>query len=193
MARRREVQLDRQVILDEAFALLEEEGLDALSTRRLATRLSVQAPALYWHIGGKEELLGALAAALYREARAAVPPATDWRGWLIGFGLALRDLFERRRDAARLCAIARPLTENVGATAASIAAPLVALGLPADQAISYQASVISLTLGWSIFSLNGPMHAFLDEMLDVGASYRTGLEALVRGYAPAPPAGERNS
>ena len=176
------MRLDRDAIVGEALALLAEEGLDALSTRRLAARLGVQAPALYWHLGGKDELLGMLAGALYAEARAAVPEATDWRGWLTGFGYSLHRLFEQRRDAARLCAIARPVSDDVDAAATSIAAPLVALGLSSVKAIAYQSSVISLTLGWAIFSLNGPMHAFLDRMVDIEESYRTGLEALVRGY-----------
>ena len=182
VGRRQQIRLDRQHILDEALALIEDEGLDALSTRRLATRLSVQAPALYWHIGGKEDLLGLVARAFYAEARAAVPAATDWREWLIGFGWALHQLFESRRDAARVCAIARPVSQDAESAAVGIAAPLVGLGLPADRALAYQASVISLTLGWAIFSLNGPIHAFLDEMFDVEESYRIGLEALVRGY-----------
>ncbi|HEY1125924.1 MAG TPA: hypothetical protein VGE65_09840 [Sphingobium sp.] len=35
---------------------------------------------------------------------------------------------------------------------------------------------------WSSFEANGPMHDYLDEMLDFDASFEIGLHALVRGF-----------
>ena len=79
--------LDRASVLDEAFLLLREQGLAGLSMRKLAERLSVQAPALYWHFTDKGELLGLMAAAIYRDAREDVGPCADWREWLAAFDL----------------------------------------------------------------------------------------------------------
>lgn len=183
MARRTEIAIDRGSVLAAAFALLQDGGLEALTMRALAARLSVQAPALYWYLGDKAELLGWMAAAIYADARAAVPAAKDWRGWLIGFGHALRKSFTAHRDGARLCAIAQP--DHAGTVADrrhAIAAPLLALGLDERRALAFQASVISLTLGWASFQANGPMHDFLDEILDFDAAFDLGLRALVRGY-----------
>jgi len=182
MARRSNIDLTRALILGAAFEIMEQEGLDALSTRRLAARLSVQGPALYWHIRNKDELLGMMAASIYAEARAAVPRAEGWREWLTHYGLALHEAFRCRRDAARLCSIAKPIGDPREA-AGAIAAPLVAFGLPEAKALSYQASVISLALGWAIFEVNGPMHAFLGSFMDLGKTFRTGLDALVEGYS----------
>lgn len=53
--------LDRARIVAAARALVAEAGLDALSLRRLATRLGVTAPALYAHVSGKQDLLAAVA------------------------------------------------------------------------------------------------------------------------------------
>ena len=50
-----------------ARSLLEEEGPEALTMRRLASRLGIQAPSLYKHIGGKGELEAALAALALEE------------------------------------------------------------------------------------------------------------------------------
>ncbi|MEH3107585.1 MAG: TetR/AcrR family transcriptional regulator C-terminal domain-containing protein [Sphingomonas fennica] len=116
-----------------------------------------------------------------RTRAAACRRGGDWRAWLTGFGRALRNAFAAHRDGARLCAIAPPLAAVEGA-ADAIAAPLMARGLPRAAAIAYQASVISLTLGWSLYEANGPMHAFLDEMMDTAAAYETGLAALVAGF-----------
>jgi TetR/AcrR family tetracycline transcriptional repressor len=53
MARTSQLPLDLDRVVSAAFAQLEEDGLDGLSMRRLGSRLGVQAPALYWHIGDK--------------------------------------------------------------------------------------------------------------------------------------------
>jgi TetR/AcrR family transcriptional regulator, tetracycline repressor protein len=177
--------LDRDEIVRAAFALLDARGLDSLSMRELAAALSVQAPALYWHVRNKGELVGLMAASIYQGAYASVPESENWRSWLIGFGRALRTAFGGWRDGAKLCAIAMPVT-TAREAAAVITAPLIALGLGERQALSFQASVISLTIGWAIFEENGPMHAFLDEMMDCAASFEQGLQALVAGFSEEP-------
>lgn len=55
--------LRRDAVVAEARDLVASEGLEALSLRRLATRLGVTAPALYAHVVDKEDLLRALATA----------------------------------------------------------------------------------------------------------------------------------
>jgi AcrR family transcriptional regulator len=68
-------------ILAEARVLVEEEGLEALSMRRLATRLGVRAPSLYKHLADKQALLDGLIAEALREQgdimRAAAEGAED--------------------------------------------------------------------------------------------------------------------
>ncbi len=41
--------LDRETVIQAALELLNEVGVDNLTTRKLAERLKVQQPALYWH------------------------------------------------------------------------------------------------------------------------------------------------
>ncbi|MET8624137.1 TetR/AcrR family transcriptional regulator [Kitasatospora sp. NPDC004669] len=60
MARPRTPLLSRERIVTAALRLIDEEGLDALSTRRLATVLSVSGPSLYNHFATKDELLDAV-------------------------------------------------------------------------------------------------------------------------------------
>ncbi len=56
----RTTRLDRDDIVRAALVLLDEEGLDQFSTRKLATRLGIKSPSLYWHIKNKEELFALL-------------------------------------------------------------------------------------------------------------------------------------
>lgn len=50
----------RDEIVQVAAAVLEAEGPDAVSMRRIATELGIQAPSLYKHVGGKEDIEAAL-------------------------------------------------------------------------------------------------------------------------------------
>jgi AcrR family transcriptional regulator len=52
----------REEILDVAEELLESEGPGALSMRRIAAALGMQAPSLYKHLPGKEAILAGLQA-----------------------------------------------------------------------------------------------------------------------------------
>ncbi|MEU3709212.1 TetR/AcrR family transcriptional regulator C-terminal domain-containing protein [Streptomyces catenulae] len=58
--------IDRKKMVDTALRLLNEVGLDRLTVRRIATELNVQAPALYWHVRNKQELLDEMATEMMR-------------------------------------------------------------------------------------------------------------------------------
>jgi AcrR family transcriptional regulator len=49
-------QLSRELIVDTALEILDREGMDALSMRRIATELGTGAASLYAHVSNKEEL-----------------------------------------------------------------------------------------------------------------------------------------
>ncbi|MFI7210242.1 TetR/AcrR family transcriptional regulator [Micromonospora maritima] len=61
MPRPRQTLLTRDRIVGTALALIDADGLDALSTRRLAAALGVRGPSLYNHFATKEEILDAVA------------------------------------------------------------------------------------------------------------------------------------
>ena len=60
MARPRSPLLSRERIVGAALALVDAEGLPALSTRRLAAELGVSGPSLYNHFATKDALLDAV-------------------------------------------------------------------------------------------------------------------------------------
>ena len=47
----------RQAVIDEALRILDDEGREALTMRRLAAAMGVEAPSLYAHIRSKDELV----------------------------------------------------------------------------------------------------------------------------------------
>ena len=52
--------LTHDIVVDKAIELLNAEGAEALSMRRIADALGVKAPALYRHIGSKNEMTDAI-------------------------------------------------------------------------------------------------------------------------------------
>ncbi len=179
---RKTTKLDRPSIIRAAFAVLDEKGLDGLRLHLVAEHLGVQAPALYWHVRNKSELLGLMAKTFWQSAARAGPVERGWRPLLEHYGRALRKAMLRRRDAARLCVIAPPI-ESPDVVADRLAAPLIAAGLERRSALSHQASVIAYTVGWVAYEQNHRMHEHLAKMIDFPRSFDEGLQALVRGFS----------
>ena len=93
--------LSRESIVEAALALVDEEGLEALTVRRLADRLGVTMMAMYWHVRDKAQLLDlvgeALLAAVELPAR-----SDDWRADLRALLHAARATLHRHPNAAVL-------------------------------------------------------------------------------------------
>ena len=174
--------LDQGAVVGAAFEVLNSVGLDGLSLRLVAERLGVQAPALYWHFHNKAELISLMAATFSEAASLANVAGGTWREKLLLSARARREAMLKQRDSARVCVIAEP-TRNAADVAPQLTAPLIALGLSARQAMSYQAAVIAYTVGWVAYEQSQAMHDFLTQLFDFDESFETGLQAMVRGFA----------
>ncbi|MBR0756022.1 TetR/AcrR family transcriptional regulator C-terminal domain-containing protein [Bradyrhizobium jicamae] len=70
--------LSRERIAAAAMALVDREGLDALSTRRLGSELGCEAMSIYHHFPGKAHLMDALVDLMLAEARVTMADGWDW-------------------------------------------------------------------------------------------------------------------
>ena len=102
--------LDRKEIVDAAQLVLNEVGMDKLSTRRLATQLGVAQPALYWHFRDKDALLDALnVEILARYHTHRLPrPRQRWDAFTLANARSFRKALLTVRDGARINARTRP-------------------------------------------------------------------------------------
>lgn len=75
MARRR---LTRQRILRAALNLIDREGLDALSMRKLGATLGVEGMALYRHVGSKQRLLEGVVELLLQQLEVPRAGSASW-------------------------------------------------------------------------------------------------------------------
>lgn len=91
-------------IVDAAFEVLDEAGVDGLTVRAVAERLGVKAPALYWHVRNKKDVLDEMGTRVWRGVAEQLvwTSAADWREALGGYARAARRALLAHRDGARL-------------------------------------------------------------------------------------------
>ena len=96
--------LRRPDVLKAALDMLDAEGLDGLTMRKLSAALNVQGGALYRHFPSKEALLDAMAEHLLAGVGAPFPPRMSWREECLELAKRLRTALLSRRDGARVVA-----------------------------------------------------------------------------------------
>lgn len=102
--------LSRERVLAAAIRLADTEGLPAITMRRLAASLGVEAMSLYHHLPGKDALFDGLVEAVVTEIQAEIgglDADTGWRSQLRGRCLAARRVMLRHPWAPGLLG-ARP-------------------------------------------------------------------------------------
>jgi TetR/AcrR family transcriptional regulator, tetracycline repressor protein len=96
--------LTKATIVQAAFNLLDEAGMDGLTVRALASRLGVQAPALYWHVRNKQALLDEMGTQIWRQVgdvMAGLPADLPWREMMATYAATVRRELLRHRDGAK--------------------------------------------------------------------------------------------
>jgi AcrR family transcriptional regulator len=93
--------LSRDRVLRAAIALVDAGGIEALSMRKLAQELGVEAMSLYYHVAGKDEILNGIVEIV--ESEIELPDhGTDWKNALRRTAMSAHDVFERHPWAASL-------------------------------------------------------------------------------------------
>lgn len=82
MARPKVPLISRRKALDAALKIMDTEGLDALSIRRLADELGVNGASLYHHFANKEEIVVGATEIALAQVRTPTTTDEDWRTWL---------------------------------------------------------------------------------------------------------------
>jgi len=162
-------------IVDAAREILEHEGLDALSMRRIADRLGIRAPSIYKHLLDKQALESALISAGFEEQaerfEAAVRDADDSEP-LAAIGEAYRDFAAEHPHLYRLMT-ERPLDRSQltpGVEQRANAPLLEAVGGDEERASAARA------FAHGMISLEHSGR--LAEGTDLDAAWRLGISAL---------------
>jgi AcrR family transcriptional regulator len=105
--RRQRPPLTRDAIVDAALAILDTDGVDALTIRRLGQELGTGAASLYWHIAGKDELGELVYDRIMGEIDLPEPDPSRWDDQLKDLARQAYRAMLSHNDAVRL-SIGRP-------------------------------------------------------------------------------------
>jgi TetR/AcrR family transcriptional regulator, tetracycline repressor protein len=120
-----------------------------VTLRKLARRLGVQAPTLYWHVPNKAALITAIAEEILAGQFARPePPGPDdrWQDWLSTLAQRLRQALLAHRDGARVVSAAQASLTMAGISELAMSA-LAAYGLPLCRARLMVLAVERFTMG----------------------------------------------
>jgi TetR/AcrR family transcriptional regulator, tetracycline repressor protein len=177
----RSARLDRDTIVTEALALLQQCGLAEVSLRKLAARLGASAPALARHVGDKGSLLALMSDRLFCEALDTVGPALTGDAWLAAFGQALWAKQRATRDIAGLLASAPPAPDLDHALLETLRLRLAGAGLTGDDAMFRQGAVQALVTGWTTFA-QSPRAETIARTTPIEQAFASSLAALIAGF-----------
>jgi len=96
------IKLSRAAVVERALELADNDGLEALTIRRLAAALGVTPMALYWHFRSKEELTAGLADRIWGEIKTDVDRTSHWSDQLRMMLESLIDVLRMHPSASAL-------------------------------------------------------------------------------------------
>jgi len=143
-------------ILTEALALVDAEGMAALTMRRLATRLGVDPMALYRHVPGKPALVAGLVQRVFSELRIPTEPGQSWQERVRAFASTYRNL-ARAHPNLVLQIVSDPEAATIAAIEASdeLYAALEAAGLPPAAIVRAADLVVDYVNGFALAEATG--------------------------------------
>jgi AcrR family transcriptional regulator len=133
--------LSRDAIADAALAIVDAEGLEGLSMRRLAQELDTGPASLYAHVSGKDELLQLLIDRVAGEVPPVEPDPERWEEQLKDYLRALRGVLRAHRDLAGAALANIPTGPNAVAAMEGMLGILRAGELP-DPVIALAADLL---------------------------------------------------
>ncbi|NSC19760.1 TetR/AcrR family transcriptional regulator [Streptomyces albus subsp. chlorinus] len=150
--RGRPARLNQARTVQTALDLLNESGLDALTMRRLADAMDVQAGALYRYFATKQDLLTAMAERMVGGVAEAAGPAedSDWSERAARLARALRAALLAHRDGARVYAGTHSTGPNTLGFADSLTGVLREAGFSDAEAARALYAVANFTVGHTL-------------------------------------------
>jgi len=143
-----ETPLTREHIVSSALALVDRDGLDALSMRGLGAELGVDPMAPYYYIPNKEALLNAIVEAVMSEIDlAGDDPAAAAEERIMHAARAYRDALLAHRNALPILLARRPITPGAMRPVELLIGILRAAGLPPGQAMAGMHAIAAAVRG----------------------------------------------
>lgn len=111
--RKSQPQISEDKILEASWAILGEEGIEKLSMRKLAERLGIQAPSLYWYFKSKQDLYQRLANDIARIILSELKSEGDWKEQLYDFAVTTKNVLKRYPCSTQIMMMTLPNEPNL--------------------------------------------------------------------------------
>jgi AcrR family transcriptional regulator len=165
--------LTRERILGAGLRIVDEEGMEALSMRRLAAELGVNPMSIYHHLPGKGAVVSGLVGMVFSRMR--VPPSggLPWQGRVRAYARAHREVVRSHPNLAlRIVSDAAAVSEAVLLGGEPLYGALEDAGLPPARIVRAADSVVDFVHGFALGEASNPSGEF-----DVGSELLARLEA----------------
>jgi TetR/AcrR family tetracycline transcriptional repressor len=198
--------LNRAAIVEEALLLLDEEGMDALSMRKLASRLGVEAMSLYNHISNKSELLDAIHEHLLGQLQQSLAAGLSsnsqvpWQSVAQGLTHGFLTLLKKHPHAIALFGTRSAISPGSLGFVDQCIQVLLKAGLSAGESLMVFQTLFCFTLGHAVFHhshrpadsyASRALYENFEALQQVGSpqqypsddEFEFGLQALIAGLA----------
>lgn len=139
--------LSREQIVRAAIELLDADGADGLSMRRLGTRLGSGATSLYWHVAHKDELLELAVDEVLGEVYVPESGDTSWRTGASIVASQMRSMLLRHPWVIGLLGVRPNLGPNAMRMGERTVALLTAAGFAGAEVVHVSAMLTSQAIG----------------------------------------------
>ncbi|SDH47429.1 TetR/AcrR family transcriptional regulator [Nonomuraea jiangxiensis] len=167
-------QLSQELIVSTGLRVLDAEGLDALSMRRVAQELDTGPASLYAHVAGKDELLELIYDRVLGEIELPERDPSRWKEQLHGYATEVHRVLRAHADVARAALATIPSGENSLRAGEFVFGLLIEAGMPPREA-SLAMDRLSLYVVGDAYE--GSLH--YARMRAAGLDQRTYFEAFV--------------
>jgi AcrR family transcriptional regulator len=140
------IPLTQEAILDAALRVLDRDGMEGLSMRRVADELHTGPASLYWHVRNKDELLQLLFERITEEVVLPEPDPAHWQEQGKELARQMRATMNAHRDIARISLGRIPSGPAIARLGEWLFALLRPVGIP-DQVIAYVGDLFGLYVG----------------------------------------------
>lgn len=106
--KKQQPQISEDKILEISWELLGEEGIEKFSMRRLADKLGIQAPSLYWYFKSKQTLYQRLANQISKIILDEFHTEGDWKEQMEGLAVTVRSVLSRYPCSTQLMMMTLP-------------------------------------------------------------------------------------
>jgi len=173
--------LTREGILEAALRIVDGEGLDALTMRRLAAELGVNPMSIYHHLPGKEAVVSGLVEVVFSGMRMPPSEGLPWQGRVRAYARAYREVVRSHPNLAlRIVSDAAAVSEAVLSGAEPLYAALEEAGLPPAMIVRAADTLVDFVHGFALGEASNPSGEF-----DVGSELLARIEAWPTGEVPA--------